>query len=359
MQLLGFGLAISSQFACASVKPLPPGEALTRAQRRDAIQRAVVWMPTDVSAVDFKKGPAGETDFPSNEWVTCDYSEKDMSGASPKFTCVIPPDKTIKVKYGATNAEVFGEVLSTRLFAALGFPADTMFPVRVRCRGCSADPAHDPAKNAGTHEFDPAAIEKKLPGRPMETHVDSGWDWAELDDIGPNAPLDARTHRDALKLLAAFVQHGDSRPANQRLLCPEGQEHGELGCQEPIMMVHDVRLTFGKATRLRKSASAVDVDKWASVPVWRNRGKCVAALKNSFFGRFHNPTISEGGRAFLAGLLNQLSDAQLRDLFETARVPKRRSKDGDGAQSASADIDEWVRVFKEKRAEISEARCPR
>src|SRR5689334_5805450 len=243
-----FGLVTALAPGCASIKPLAPGEALSAAQRRDAIRRAVVWMPTDVSAVDFRKGPDGHDGFDPNQWVECDYAEKDMSGASPKFTCVIPPDRTIKVKYGATNPEVFGEVLASRLLWGLGFPADMMFPVRVRCRGCSADPQHDPGKKeAETHEFDPAAIEIKLPGRAMETFTDSGWDWKELDDIGPDAPKDARIHRDALKLLAAIIQHGDSRPANQRLLCPADRLDGRLGCEAPLMMIHDVGLTFGKA----------------------------------------------------------------------------------------------------------------
>ena len=72
-------------------------------------------------------------------------------------------------------------------------------------------------------EFDPAAIERKLPGRAMETKADSGWKWSELEDIGPEAAPGARAQRDALKLLAAFVQHTDSKAANQRLLCPKGR----------------------------------------------------------------------------------------------------------------------------------------
>lgn len=349
---------LATSVACASRKALGPGQALTSAQREDMIRRAAVWTPTDVAAMDFENGPPNDLGLGRDAWVECDYSAKDMSGASPKFTCVLPPDRKLKVKYGSTNPEVFGEVLATRLLWGLGFPTDAVLPVKVRCRGCSPDPARDPKPGSGTQSFDPAAVEQKLPGRTLETYEDSGWDWAELDDIGPEAPENARAHRDALKLLAALIQHGDSRAANQRLLCPPGEDDGALGCKAPLMIVHDVGLTFGKATRRHKNASAVDLDRWEGVPVWRDQKTCVAYLKDSFFGRFHDPVIREGGRSFLADLLERLSDDQLHDLFEVARVPERQPKGEAGADGSPAAVGEWVRVFKAKRAEITAARCP-
>jgi len=355
IRFLSAALLTGSLASCASVQPLKPGEALTETQRSDAIRRASVWTAIDTPSVDIKKGPEIQGAFEFDQWVDCVYKEKEMSGASAKFTCVVGPDRELKAKYGANNPEVFGEVLTSRLFWALGFAADAMFPVRVRCNGCSADPRHDPKRKAGTQYFPFAVIEMKLPGRAMEIHQDSGWDWSELDSIGPDAPKDARAHRDALKLLAAFVQHGDSRAGNQRLLCPAGEEDGPLGCRSPVMMVHDMGLTFGKATRLDKSKSAVDLEKWAGVSVWEDPTKCVADLKNSYFGRFHDPTISEAGRAFLADRLNQLSDTQLRDLFEAARVHHHELEPG---VAPARKIDDWVKVFKTKRDQISAARCP-
>jgi hypothetical protein len=254
-------------------------------ERRDAIRRARVWSPTDIPKVDFKVGPPAEGAFASNEWVTCDYKEKkSQSGHSPKFSCETSPDHEVKVKYGPRNAEVFGEVLSTRLFWALGFPADRMYPVRVRCKGCPTDPKAGAESVKGVAVFDPAAIERKLPGRAMETRTDSGWNWSELEDIGPDAPPDARAQRDALTLLAAFVQHTDSKAANQRLLCPEGQEVGKTGCKSPVLMVSDLGLTFGHADMLNKNKNSVSLASWTEVPVWKepaawrdSRGRSPAA----------------------------------------------------------------------------------
>ena len=209
-------------------------------------------------------------------------------------------------------------------------------------------------------EFSPAAIERKLAGRPMETKADSGWKWSDLENIGPNAPQGAHAHRDALKLLAAFVQHTDNKAANQRLLCPNGEERGRTGCRAPVLMVNDLGLTFGHAGLLNKNSDSVSLAAWIEVPVWKDPARCVAELEGSFTGSLSHPTISEAGRVFLADLLAQLSDAQLRALFETARV-KRRSSDPSSdpeKEGPPARVNEWVKAFKGKRAQIVDHRCP-
>jgi len=339
---------------------LPKGTALSEKERLEVIRQAAVWSPTNIKTVDFKAGPKGEGSFAPNQWVACDYKKKKMRGHSPKFTCETSPGHDIKVKYGSENAEVYGEVMATRLFWGLGFPADRMYPVRVRCRGCSDDPKQKPEKVRGTQEFPMAVIERKLPGRAMETRPDSGWSFSELDDLSEESPPDARTQRDALKLLAAFVQHSDSKPDNQRILCPKGEEVGAKGCRAPILMVQDLGITFGVSTMFNKHKDAVSLIDWSEVPVWADPVRCVAKLKGSFTGTMANPTISEAGRSFLAGLMAQISDAQLRDLFEVSRV-QRRSMDpaADPAEDPPpATVNEWVRLFKLKRAQIVDHRCP-
>ncbi len=355
--LLGVTVAL---YGCAHLKALAPGEALTPSERQQAIGRAAVWSPTDIRSVDFKAGPEGSGAFAPNAWVTCDYKDQKQGGHSPKFVCLTSPGHEVHVKYGPRNAEVFGEVLSTRLFWGLGFPADRMYPVRVRCSGCPKDPMHSTEMGGKVVVFDPASIERKLPGRAMQTQTDSGWKWSELTEIGPESPSGARAERDGLKLLAAFVQHTDSKAANQRLLCPEGDEVGRTGCRRPVLMVNDLGLTFGHAGLIIRNKNSVDLSTWAQVPVWKDAGQCVAELSGSLTGSLSNPKISEAGRAFLAGLLVQLTDAQLRDLFESARV-KRRSSDPSSdpdKDGPPARVDEWVTAFKLKRAQIVDQRCP-
>ena len=96
------------------------------------------------------------------ETVRCAHRDKVISGNSPKFTCVIPTDDEVKVKFRRENGEVYAEVATTRLFWALGFPVDRMYPVRVLCEECPASP--EGVRENGAVLFDPASIERKLKG---------------------------------------------------------------------------------------------------------------------------------------------------------------------------------------------------
>jgi len=239
------------------------------------------------------------------------------------------------------------------LFWALGFGADRAYPVKVTCRGCPQNPwANDAGVKRGTSVlFDPATIDRKMPGNELETSHREGWAWKELDLIDEAAGGASLAQRDALKLLAVFVQHTDSKRSNQALICLDEQFGGAQGCAHPFMMARDLGNTFGHANVFSRNVpSSVNFEKWSQAPVWRSDAKvmCVGHLSGSLGGTLDNPRISEAGRKFLADLLVQLSDAQLHDLFETARFTRR-----DSAHS----VDEWVSAFKQKRDEIVKMRC--
>ena len=115
------------------------------------------------------------------------------------------------------------------------------------------------------------------------------------------------------------------------------------------MMINDLGKTFGQATLTNADKkSAVNFEAWSGVPLWKDAKSCVAQLSKSYSGSLEHPKISEGGRKFLADLLAQLTDQQLRDLFQVARFTKRDPK---------VSVDDWVRVFKQKRDEIANASC--
>ncbi len=320
-----------------------------------AIRRAQVWKRTNVPAMDLKQGPPGKGAFDPGATVTCDYVEKKMSGRSPKFTCKLGPKDEVKVKYGKENGEVYGEVAATRLLWALGYGADRMYPVRVVCKGCPPDPATNSKSKPGEITFDPAAIEREEDGQILETEPDSGWTWPELDLVEETAGGAPRSHRDALKLLAVFIQHTDSKAAQQRLMCAPGEslsDHGEP-CLHPFMMINDLGLTFGHANQYnRNSVGSVNFEQWSRAKVWSDTKTCTGDLTRSQTGTLDHPRISEAGRKFLADLLVQLTDAQLRDLFTVARFPERTG----GGRPAT--VDEWMAAFKQKRDEIVNASCP-
>jgi hypothetical protein len=327
---------------------------LSRDERMAAIRHAQVWIPTDIPSVDIKAGPRDVKAYASGETVSCEYVMKKVT-STPKFWCEVdagPPQDIFKVKYGEPNGEVYGEVAATRLLWALGFGADRMYPVKVLCRGCSADPITDQNKRPGEKLFDPASIERPMPGKIMENAADSGWSWVELssvDQTNGGAPL---AHRDALKLLAAFLQHTDSKPAQQRLVCLDagpGDTSPGGACAHPFMMLNDVGRTFGKANMFNKDVpGSVDLKAWSGMSIWKDKTGCVANMPKSMTGSLENPRISEEGRKFLAGLLGQLSDAQIHDLFEVARFTRRQP---------NTTVDDWVNALKQKRDEIATRSC--
>lgn len=332
-------------FAAASASLAACAHSYPHEIRMDAIRRAQVWTKTNVSAMDIKTGPTGEGAFAPDATVNCEYVEKKMTGRSPKFTCKIGADDEVKVKFGPDNGEVYGEVAASRLFWALGFGADRMYPVKVVCRNC-------PPNIVGT---DVAVIERKLPGREIESDIETGWAFRELDLIDADKGGATRAERDALKLLAVFLQHTDSKPQQQRIVCLGGVDDG--ACNRPFLMISDVGLTFGTGSRANlNDVSGANLARWRGTPVWRDEPGCVGNIDKSFSGTLERPVIGEAGRRFLATLLQQLSDAQLHDLFDVARVNLRVREPGK-ALSGFPSIDEWVAVFKAKRDEIVSKRC--
>jgi hypothetical protein len=350
-------LLVAAGAACAPAlashqESASPLRHLTRDQRLDAIRRAEVWAPTSVASMDLRAGPQGDGSYPPFAAVRCDYVDEKPSGSSAKFNCAVAPGDVVKVKYGKDNVEVYAEVAATRLLWALGFGSDRWYPATVVCRGCPSDPHRDRSQRLGEVTFDVAAIERKMPGKTMETKPDEGWNWSEFDLVGEASGAEQRTHRDALKLLAVFLQHTDSKPVQQRLICPPHESEagdGAESCREPFMLIHDVGLTFGRANlRNQNQASGANFDRWAAIPIWKDPKRCVGKLSGSFTGTLSDPVISESGRKFLSGLLAQLSDDQLRDLFEIARF----------SLHSNVPTGQWVDLFKKKRQEIAEVSCP-
>ena len=140
----------------AGPKPAP----LNKDSRREFIRAAQVWTPTPVAAMDLRAGPGGPGAFAPDAVVTCDYKPHEKRGGhSRKFDCAIDAHDVAKVRYGGDNGEVEGSVLASRLLWALGFGANRVYPVRVVCRGCSADPWTHPEPADGEVTFDPAAID--------------------------------------------------------------------------------------------------------------------------------------------------------------------------------------------------------
>lgn len=349
--MTGFRTALIGVVGVLAV--LGTAETARAAKDSPAVARAQVWVPTDIAAMNLKAGPADPKGFPFLAEVECDYLDKKLSGKSPKFACNLGKDDELKVKYGGTNGEVYGEVVASRLLWALGFGADHMYPVRVVCRGCPAE-LGGIARADGAYLFDPAVIERKMPAAELAP----GWAWGQLGAIDEAAGGAPRMHRDALKLLAVFIQHTDTKAQQQRVVCLDGEDIPiDAPCSQPLMMVQDVGVTFGRANTFNNNSSgSTNFARWSTTPIWKSERGCVGNLPKSFTGTLDDPVISEEGRQFLANLLEQLSDTQIRDLFDVSRVTLRLRAPGE-ARSGFPTVDEWVAAFTQKRDEIVTRRC--
>ena len=355
--------------AKATAKPSGTAIDSYRAQklRDDALARARVWHPPPVPIgdVDLRSNARDAGSFRDDQEVECRFRTDRIGGLTPKFYCELPGQDVVKVKYGSTNAELRAEVAATRLLETLGFAADRVYVVRnVRCAGCPLFPftslkclqrtgvkaACFPAgiDYNSVNDFEAAVIERKLSGRTIEGHADQGWAWYELDKIDPSRGGSPPAEVDALRLMAVLLAHWDNKSENQRLICAPGGDAPDGTCSTPIALAQDLGATFGPAK--------VDLNNWRHYRVWADGATCTVSMKSLPFqgATFPDRRISEAGRTFLLTLLEQLSDEQLRDLFEGSLITHHEQ-----FAAEARNPDSWVRAFKDKVQQIRDAGpCP-
>lgn len=344
----------------AATKPAK-ARTVTPQERADALARASVWrQPPPINRASLAPDPK------QPKMLSCTFEISQLNGTAPKFDCRTPDGDKIRVKYG-NSPEVPSEVASTRLLHAIGFGADDMnLYEKVRCYGCPSEPfltmktlgfanaqklyAKVMDKDA-YKDFDWSAVEKKHPGRPIETQEIEGWAFFELDLIDPKKGGAPRAHVDALRLLAVMLSHWDNKSENQRLVCLSEKDWPEGGkCEKPFALMQDVGSAWGP----RK----VDLEEWQKAPLWSDRKTCTTSMDHlPYHGATFKPVkISDEGRKFLGGLLSQLTDDQLRDLFSNARFDRVTGLLGN---RKAAPVEEWVKSFRTKVSQITDGpSCP-
>jgi hypothetical protein len=365
--VMAAGAACRNVPATPHTAPDQDAPAVTAAARDAALQSARVWTPptVPVGLAALAGNPPGPGAFDENDEVSCRFVPETVNGRTPKFHCELPGGDVVKVKYGRSNPEVRAEVAATRLLDALGFGADRMYVVRkVRCFGCPVTPfvalkclaaigvervcfpgGHDFERAV---DFEPAVIERRFEGRPIETDAAEGWTWFELDRIDPGAGGSPREDVDALKLLAVFLAHWDNKAENQRLICLPDGDRPDGSCTRPYALIHDLGATFGPHN--------IDLPNWRANSLWTAARECRVSMRTLPFhgATFPDGQISEEGRRKLLGLLDQLSPDQIRELFVRSGVT---SFDAVAAEGRNPDA--WVSVFRQKVEQIRAAGpCP-
>ncbi len=384
----------------------PTRLAVSKQERLHQLEQAKIFVDRETSTLDLRTGPVDGLTFDPATVVACEYHSPGarLGGATPKFLCRIG-GTVYKVKYlpsarygttgkngGPADREIYAEMAATRLFWALGFGADRVFLTHVVCHGCPASPHDGPderdrsrAYSRSVRPIGIALIEQRFEGATIAAGGQDGWTWSELHQHAGRA-LSVREQAEALQLLQVFVQHGDCKPEQQRLVCVPGgavrrnsgaavrssavslsqgadadadADGQEYVCQSPFALVDDLGATFGGAGAFTGSGAKMSLSNWAKKPVFDpatsrdTGGACrgVLAPSMSCSGGIENPVITEAGRQFLLNRLQQLSDAQLRDLFLAARVTDFCD------DAAECGVEAWVAVFKDKVRQIAAHSC--
>jgi hypothetical protein len=383
-------------------------------QRQAYLALARVWqeraLPTPAEIVEgpsYERGTRTQLNPPGGIPCAFESGGAQMGGKTPKFTCRTKDGRSVRVKYfdgnpQTGNREVFAEVVATRLFWALGFEADRVYPLTVNCTDCPADPMHGTGPRAARTYL--GVTEPPFRGRLIlsKADMDEGWKFGDYEDAinalpaGPDRERQ-RMYFDALRTLAAFVQHGDRKPEQQRLLCAgdvdlaAGDVHhlsrddgntfslpalferpGASSCRSPVAMIQDLGATYGSSGRVTTRTNKVHLESWAGRRVFKpardESGKTAPACRLDVTAAFTagghakaSAPVGEAGRKFLADLLARLTDAHIRALFEAARLEALGDrvtwKDPASGKVVLAGLDAWVAAFKQKREQIANARC--
>eukprot|EP00128_Syssomonas_multiformis_P010050 Colp12_sorted_trinity150504_noHs@8247 len=359
---------------------------LTEEDRKELLRTALTLLDPAPEGADIYTGPKNiKHPFLYDDRVTCNFeipTKPLKSGLTPKFKCSQINAKgkkdTFKVKYGPVSREIYTEPFTTRLLWLLGFPSDASYPVVVDCVGCPAEPwmymlardkvgpMIDSITSFGNHTYADAVIERKYPGVELYVTPEQGWSFEELallplNDTALYESLDAQ--RDALRLIGSILQNPDTKPSNQRVVCPHDNvvkdENGNYKCTQAVMLMQDVGqvLSGGFQGNLKLGDMALDLDVWKTMPVWSNPSTCETnahPIRVPFFsyqdGTLGVSHIKEAGRALLAERFATLTREKLVTLFTFARFHR---------QPNGHTPEEWADVMLDKIEQVVKHTCPK
>jgi hypothetical protein len=326
---------------------------ITREQHDRFVKAAKVWH--EPLTADLLSGEANG--YRILDRVDCKFVPyKFPGGRTPKFLCAVLDESgnatkdIIKIKYGRDNREIPGEVAGGNLLRHLGFGGDHMQVARTLIcygSGCPkgvrpSEPIQHLATPSNYEVLEWVSVERRMEGRELLVGSKQGFSMSELAAVR-NTSNDAKIKVDALLLLLAFVNHADSKSANQRLMClPDQMDEATHECLIPFAMVHDTGTFFGSGSQRKKP----ELSAWASERVFSGNN-CTVQVHSGWSGaHFPAVRISEDGRQFLLKKLEAMIDStdhnQIRNLFAGAHMDMDKH----------STIDGWVKVFIDKVREI-------
>lgn len=276
----------------------------------DDDERAVMWQRVNVRSQDTFFGPGGKEMQPDISSVT--FLKEEKGGYSKKFRIKDAVGNTWVAKVGN---EAQSETAAVRLLSAIGYKTEINYLV----------PSIEiPGKGVFRNV--------RLEARPDNVKRKDEWKWGENPFIG------TREYQ-GLKIMMAFLNNWDMKSANNVIL-----ENGD----ERQYVISDLGVTFGRTGKNgwplfwrigRSRNNPVDYSRSKFVTgVSKNRVKVEFNGKNR--SRMHDLTITDA--RWLAGLLSQLSEKQIKDAFRAANYSR-------------ADVELLSAAVKRRIAELNRA----
>lgn len=249
--------------------------------------KAILWEDVDIESRDLFNGPGGTEMAPDLKRI--EFIEEEKDGHNKKFRI---RDGSGRVWIAKIGREAKPETAAVRLLWALGYKSEINYYL---------PKLTIPGK--GTFE------EVRLEARPANVKRLDEWKWRDNPFVGTN-------ELEGLKMMMVFLNNWDVLDLQNKVLRVDGELH---------YIVSDLGSTFGKlgSNNLpiiyrigRSTGDPKDYVKTSFISGVDN-GEVDLAYKGKNRDLFD--TFSTKNAAWLAALLNRLSETQIRDAFRAAQ----------------------------------------
>ena len=268
-----------------------PSLAQKRHKAREMSGRPVLWERQDVGRQDLYLGPGGEAMMPDLSRITLVKEEK--GGYSRKFRI---RDGAGREWVAKTGREAQPETAAVRLLSAIGYKTEINYLVpRLVIPG------------AGSF------TNVRLEARPEDIHRGEQWNWGRT-------PFEGTREMQGLKLMMAFLNNWDMKSANNVIL-----KNGD----ERQYVISDLGATFGKTGSnslplfWRFGRSRNNPGDYAKAKFVQGTTKRRVRVQFNGKNRSRMADFTFADARWLAGLLSQLSETQIRDAFRAANYSDR------------------------------------
>jgi hypothetical protein len=261
---------------------------------------ARLWQdPGDISRKDLYWGIGSEGGLPKPPFT---FVEEDLDGFNPKIDVKDAAGTIWSVKFQSQEGEVYSETAAVRIFWALGYMVGEMYFVPTgKIEGAKGLERAKSALSAdGTFH---GARFKRYPHGSTKTKI--VWSWDKNPFVGTR-------ELSGLKVLTALLANWNNGKDNNAVLelpTPEGKiEHWYIAS--------DLGATFGKMGSWSGKRTKWNKQDYRQQPVVESVTQDTLTLY--FQGNQDISSIPLEHARWFAGLLSQLSDAQLKRAFEAA-----------------------------------------